>query len=108
MSGIARATVHSELHGNRRTCFVPFPLGTKETQWLAELEAWEHGVQILLAEMPAHEFTEHGAIVGGHGEVAAFEELFLFEARPFAVHLAALHRAAYDHHETAVAVVGAG
>src|SRR5215831_5910210 len=58
--------------------------------------------------MSPYEFAEHGAIVGGDGEVPAFEELFLFEARPFAVDPAALHRAAYGHHETAVAVVGAG
>src|SRR5262249_52563518 len=58
--------------------------------------------------MSLYEFAKHGAIVGGDGEVPAFEELFLFEARPFAVDPAALHRAAYGHHETAVAVVGAG
>src|SRR5262249_41387217 len=58
--------------------------------------------------MSTHEFAEHGAIVGRHGEVAAFEELFSFEAGPFAIDRAALHRTADDHHQTAVAVVGSG
>src|SRR5215471_18265012 len=58
--------------------------------------------------MPADEFAEHSTIIGSHGEIASFEQLFLFETRPFAVDLTALDSTTDHHHETPMAMIGAG
>ena len=57
--------------------------------------------------MPRYGFADYLAEVGGQGEVAAFIELRLIEARPAAVDFASLDWAAQDEHHVGVAVVGA-
>ena len=52
-------------------------------------------------------FSNYLAEVRRKSEVAAFVELRLVEARPAAVHLAALHRAAENEHYIRVTVIGA-
>src|SRR5438093_12607171 len=56
--------------------------------------------------MTADEFAEDVAIVGRHGEIAAFKKLLFFEAGPFSVNLPALDGAPDDHHEAAMTVIG--
>jgi len=56
--------------------------------------------------MTADEFVEDVAIVGRHGEIAAFKKLLFFEAGPFSVNLPALDGASDDHHEAAMTVIG--
>src|SRR5438876_12307045 len=56
--------------------------------------------------MTADEFAEDVAIVGRHGEIAAFKKLLFFEAGPFSVNLPALDGASNDHHEAAMTVIG--
>src|SRR5262245_19317973 len=85
---------------------VPSPSsGLKKAERLAGLESREDIAQVLLSEMTAHEFAQHIAIIGGDGEIAALEELFLFEAGPLSVNFAALDRTAGHHHEAAMAVI---
>src|SRR5215475_1209430 len=73
---------------------------------MAKLESQEDNVQVLLAEMTAYEFAQHLAIVGCNSEIATFEELFFFEARPLPVHLAAVDRTADHDHKAAMSVIG--
>src|SRR5439155_22036518 len=61
---------------------------------------------VRLPEMTADEFAEDVAIVGRHGEIAAFKKLLFFEAGPFSVNLPALDGAPDDHHEAAMTVIG--
>src|SRR5436309_10067529 len=56
--------------------------------------------------MTADQFAEDVAIVGRHGEIAAFKKLLFFEAGPFSVNLPALDGAPDDHHEAAMTVIG--
>src|ERR1017187_8578200 len=51
------------------------------------------------AEMLLAQFGEDVAVVGGQHQIASFEKLFVGEAGPFAVNLAAADRAA-EHQET--------
>jgi len=53
------------------------------------------------------DFTDDGAEIRGEREVAAFVELVIVQAGPFAVNLPALHIAAHHEHTIGVAVVGA-
>src|SRR5689334_5218401 len=60
-------------------------LSAQQPQRFARPISGENLRQILLAQVPADQLTEHVAIVGGHGQVATFIELFFFETGPPAV-----------------------
>src|SRR5260370_40877591 len=62
------------------------------------VEAGENGLQIFHADVLGENFSDDGAEVRGKREVAAFVELVIVQAGPFAVDLAALHVAAHDEH----------
>src|SRR5437879_7297755 len=57
--------------------------------------------------MPRNDLSEDGPKIGGQLEVAPLVELLGTESRPFAVNLAALHRAAQHKHTVSVSVIGA-
>ena len=68
--------------------------------------AWEDGVQILIAEMAIDDFAEHAAEIGGQREVASFVELFGRQVRASVHKLGPFHRTADHEHHVGVAMVG--
>src|SRR6266436_3125170 len=71
------------------------------------VEAGEDVLEVGDADVFAQNFPEDGAEVRGEREVAAFIELVIVQAGPFAVNLAALYVAAHEEHAVRVAVVRA-
>jgi hypothetical protein len=64
-------------------------------------------VELAVPEMPVNDFTEHAPEIGSQREIAAFIELFLRKARPFAIDSSTLYRAADNEHYIGMPVVGA-
>src|SRR5262245_35965544 len=57
--------------------------------------------------MPAYQFTEHGAEIGGDLQIPSLEELFRFESRPRPIYLSTADRTSEHKHDIAMAVVRA-
>src|SRR5580658_9890285 len=76
-----------------------------EKRFRSSLESRKHGLQVLIPEIPRHDFAEHHSKVGRNRQVAAFIQQRLLQARPAPIHAAALYRAAEYKHDVRVAVV---
>ena len=74
---IRRKLQNAEFHRGVRTSLIRLltTLRFDQAQELARIvcEAGEYCVQIAVAEVLGDDFAEHAAIVGGHGQVAAFD-----------------------------------
>ena len=57
-------------------------LSLHNAQILARIvgEAWEHCVEVAVAEVLGDDFAEHAAVIGGDGKVAALIELAVAQA----------------------------
>ena len=82
---------------------------SKVAQKLARLtvESRKNSGKILVAHVAHDRLPDDLAEVGGEGEIAAFVELRLIEARPPSVDFSAFHRTAEDEHDVRMAVIGA-
>lgn len=71
------------------------------------VEAGEDGLKVGNADVLGQDFADDGTEIRGEREVAAFVELMIIQAGPFAVDLSAFDVAAHDEHAIGVAMVGA-
>src|SRR5205807_8969743 len=71
------------------------------------VEAGEHRLQIGDADVFGENLAEHRTKIRGQPKVAAFVELMIVQAGPFAVNLSAAHIASHHKHAIRMAMVRA-
>src|SRR6056297_1879534 len=82
--------------------------GLKDPQRLVAVQSRKDLLEIVRGEAhsPDQDFGHHLSIVRCHGQILAFEQGRLIEAREFTVELSAIDRPAHGQHYVAVAMVG--